>query len=408
MKTKALVPIALLLALALLPGAAGAADTYVAPNGSGNACTQASPCSILTGGNEADADSAIILAPGDYGSAVDPIDDRIYTFAPNANYVGRNDVRLFVDASSSTASVTIYSGQKFLGYGTRIISFDEVGVGIYGSARAERIDVRTSIDGSTACRFGNEGMETGGQLTNSLCVADGFGSKGIELAATRNEESAMVMGSTGVSVGNGGAGITASNSGITGGGTGFSRLNVFLSIARAEKGYDLDGGFDSDDNEACISARHTSALSLRPNICGIAEDNPIRELPGFIDPVSDFHLAPGSPLIDAVKNFSYPIPSVDLEGNPRDATDPDPGAYEFLKPAPPRRCVVPRLRGLKMPQVRNRLRNSNCALGRVTRKKVAAKRKAGRVLRQSPRAGLTLNEGARVRVTVGRKARSRR
>lgn len=393
------------MALGMSPALAQAADTYVAPNGTGNTCSQAAPCSILTGGIEADAGSAIVLAAGDYGSPADPIDDRIYTAAPNANFVGRNDVTIYVDASAADASVTIYSGQKFLGYGTRIISSDPAGITVYGNAEAHRVDVRSSIDGSVACQFANEGMLTGGKLVNSLCVADGFGSAGIKLAASRNDEAATVLASTGVSIGIAGAGIRSENLGVLGGGSGYSEIKVYLSIARAESGYDIDGGFESDGNGACIKTYNTSALSLRPNGCGVAEEVPIREVPGFINPVSDFHLGPESPLVDAVDPVLYTIPPVDLDGNPRDAEAPDPGAFEYM---PPRRCIVPRLRGLKMPQVRRRLSQANCRIGRVTRKRVAVKRRVGRVLRQSPVAGRVLPDDSRVRVTIGRKANGRR
>lgn len=407
--------------LLVLPGFAEAADTYVSPDGAGTACTESAPCSILTAGNEADANSAIFLGPGDYGSPGDPIGDRIYTFAPNTNYVGQADVRLFVDATASNASVTIYSGQKFLGYGTRIVSADPVGIGIYGSAVAEQVDVRTSAGSTAACQFGNEGTLTGGRLVNSLCVADGFGSIGINLAAGRNDEVATVMASTGVSIGNGGAGISVSNLGSSSGGSGYSQLDVSLSIARADKGYDIDGGFDTPSDLACINTKQTVAISLRPNYCGIAEDNPIRVSASFVDPLNDFHLPAGSNLIDSAKNFSYGIPAVDLDGKPRDPANPDPGAYEFQKPVtdpdpdpgpdpdpPAGTCSVPRLRGLKMPQVRRKLRRANCSLGKVTRKRAAVRKKAGRVLHQSPRAGRVLAAGSPVRVTVGRRGRAGR
>lgn len=403
-----LVSILAFLSLTIGPGIAHAADTFVSPSGSGNACTQAAPCSILTAGGEAEANSAIILAPGIYGSAADPIDDRIYTFAPNANWVGRADVTLHIDASASDGSVSVYSGQKFLGYGTKIISSDLAGISIYGSGEAHRVHVRTSLDSSVACRLGNEGMLTGGRIVNSLCVADGFGSVGIKLAATRNDEAGSVLASTAVSLGTGGSGIQAENTGVSGGGSGYSQMEVYLSVASAPAGYDLDAGYDSDGNNACIATVNTAAITIRPNGCGVTEDNPIRETPGFVEASSDFHLAPESALIDSVQNLSSPVPALDLDGNSRDPANPDPGAYEFQNPAPPARCVVPRLRGLKLPQVRNRLRGANCRLGRVARTKVSKKRKVGRVLRQSPAAGRNLTEGSRVRVTIGKMARTRR
>jgi len=402
-----LIAISVVLVLAFAPGQSYAADTYVSPSGTGTACTQAAPCSILTGGSEADADSAIILAPGNYGSPSDPIDDRIYTTAPNASYVGRPDATLYIDSVSTVSSITMYSGQSFLGQGTRIVSSDDVGVTVYGSAHIDRLNVRTTQPGGVACLFANEGMVSGGEIVNSLCVADGFGSAGIYLKATRNEESVQVLGTTAISLGNGGVGIGVENTGAGGGGTGYSEVAVYLSIASAPYGYDLEAGFDTDGNDACLRTYDSAATSIRPNGCGVSEDNPLRGGPGFAPGDPDFHLDATSPLVNTLGSLSYSIPEVDLEGRSRNIANPEPGAYEFPDPTPPKTCRVPRLRGLKLAQARKLLRRANCSPGRVTRKKVSRRNKVGRVLRQSPRAGSEFKSGTKVRITIGRRASSR-
>ena len=74
--------------------------------------------------------------------------------------------------------------------------------------------------------------------------------------------------------------------------------------------------------------------------------------PMFVDPLNgDFHLASGSPCIDAGRNSSVPIDiTTDLDGNPRFVDDPDTldtgcgvppvdmGAYEFQSPFCPGDC----------------------------------------------------------------------
>jgi parallel beta-helix repeat protein len=57
--------------------------------------------------------------------------------------------------------------------------------------------------------------------------------------------------------------------------------------------------------------------------------------PLFVNPVSDFHLRPGSPAIDAGTNND--APAVDIEGTPRPLNGVDMGAYEFrvLDTTPP-------------------------------------------------------------------------
>ncbi|HET7856613.1 MAG TPA: PASTA domain-containing protein [Gaiellaceae bacterium] len=69
-------------------------------------------------------------------------------------------------------------------------------------------------------------------------------------------------------------------------------------------------------------------------------------------------------------------------------------------PARPVRCVVPRVIGLRLAQARARIVAANCRVGRVRR---ARSRLVGRVLAQSPRAGLRFSRGTRVNLVVGRR-----
>jgi Tol biopolymer transport system component len=67
---------------------------------------------------------------------------------------------------------------------------------------------------------------------------------------------------------------------------------------------------------------------------------------------------------------------------------------------PPARCRVPRVIGLRLATAKARIRRANCRVGRVRR---ARSRRVGRVLRQSPRAGVRRARGARVNLVVGRR-----
>ena len=69
-------------------------------------------------------------------------------------------------------------------------------------------------------------------------------------------------------------------------------------------------------------------------------------------------------------------------------------------PPPPTRCHVPRLIGLRLPIAKRKLRGAYCALGRIRKKRSA---RVGRIVRQSPRAGVTSRRGTSVRVVVGRR-----
>jgi Tol biopolymer transport system component len=74
-----------------------------------------------------------------------------------------------------------------------------------------------------------------------------------------------------------------------------------------------------------------------------------------------------------------------------------------LNPPPPPRCVVPKVVGLKVAAARKKIMRARCAVGKVRRVHVRSKRKVGRVIAQSPRAGSRRPAGARVTLAVGRR-----
>lgn len=71
-------------------------------------------------------------------------------------------------------------------------------------------------------------------------------------------------------------------------------------------------------------------------------------------------------------------------------------------------CRVPKLTGTTLPTAKRRLRAANCRLGKVRYVTTRARRNTGRVVRVSRRAGARLKRGAKVDVTVARRAASRR
>ena len=80
----------------------------------------------------------------------------------------------------------------------------------------------------------------------------------------------------------------------------------------------------------------------------------------------------------------------------------DPAATPPPPPAPPVRCRVPRVIGLRLAVARSRIGRANCQVGRVRRAR-SRSRKAGKVLSQSPRAGSVRTRGAKVNLVVGRR-----
>ena len=66
----------------------------------------------------------------------------------------------------------------------------------------------------------------------------------------------------------------------------------------------------------------------------------------------------------------------------------------------PVKCVVPKLKGLKLKQARKAAKAANCAVGKVKRKKSG--RRKTTVLKQGRKAGAVLAEGSKIALTVAR------
>jgi PASTA domain-containing protein len=69
-------------------------------------------------------------------------------------------------------------------------------------------------------------------------------------------------------------------------------------------------------------------------------------------------------------------------------------------PPAPVKCVVPKLKGLKLKQARKAAKAANCVVGKVKRKKSG--RRATTVLKQGSKAGAVLAEGSKIALTVAR------
>jgi hypothetical protein len=115
---------------------------------------------------------------------------------------------------------------------------------------------------------------------------------------------------------------------------------------------------------------------------------------------------------DVVVGAAPPPPPPPPPSSPPPAPPPAPPPVA-PPPAPPPpvprviRCIVPRLRGLKLAAARAALTRAGCRLGGVTRT-YSPRVRAGRVIRQRPLAGTRLTRGARVNVVLSRGPAKRR
>jgi len=101
-----------------------------------------------------------------------------------------------------------------------------------------------------------------------------------------------------------------------------------------------------------------------------------------------------------------------IAGNADNGTAPNELCPQPVTPAPtvitetvpgPKQCVVPKLRGLPVSFAKRLLKAANCAMGRVTRKRATKRGQVGKVVSQRTKTGTTLDAGAKVNVTVGRR-----
>jgi Ca2+-binding RTX toxin-like protein len=94
----------------------------------------------------------------------------------------------------------------------------------------------------------------------------------------------------------------------------------------------------------------------------------------------------------AVRAHTFEVRATDVAGN----RDVSPAVARWTVTP---RCITPRLRGKTLAQARTTLDNANCTLGRVTRA-YSDKVRRGKIVRQSPVAGRSLPNRARVKVVV--------
>ena len=162
----------LIAATLLLSGAWGAtadaAQRYVSPTGVAGICSQAQPCSIITGVNGAGVADEVIVGPGTYA---------VVSQLQNANAISIHGIagqpRPVINSSATTAF-------DIGGFGSTVtdltLEHTGSGFGLFvggNNARIERVQVRSS-GVSPACHIG-------GSMTvrDSLCVSTGTGSQAL-------------------------------------------------------------------------------------------------------------------------------------------------------------------------------------------------------------------------------------
>ncbi len=70
-------------------------------------------------------------------------------------------------------------------------------------------------------------------------------------------------------------------------------------------------------------------------------------------------------------------------------------------PPPVKKCIVPKVVGLKLAKAKTKIKKAHCRVGKVT-KKHSSKKKKGKVIKQSPKAHKHLKVNSKVNLTVGK------
>jgi PASTA domain len=94
-------------------------------------------------------------------------------------------------------------------------------------------------------------------------------------------------------------------------------------------------------------------------------------------------------------------PAKEAAGPAAAPTGASSGSSSTPTPAPARTCTVPKLKGRTLRASKRKIRDADCTVGKVTKKK-GAKAKTGKVVGQGRRAGTVLPAGASVKLTLGR------
>jgi hypothetical protein len=307
--------------LAVTP-AAWAVPRYASPTGTGD-CSVGSPCDLETAVAGAVADDEVILAPGDYGSAVDPIPSQISTNAAIAVHgaVGAPRPRIFSVAANA---IVVGAGATL-----RDVEIQHSGAGnaLLVEGVAERVVVRSQFN---PCELSGEGAA----LLDSVCWAtesspavsmSGSGSQLPETANLRNVTAYSIFGD--------GIHVTADN---------FAQLqlnatNVIASGGSRDVQAEVAGSMGT--MSATVNLDYSNfSTRLRLNGASVtAPGSPTNQTlsPLLVDDaLGDFHQLARSPTVDAGITDAG-NGAADFEGESRlVGASTDIGADEFTPPAP--------------------------------------------------------------------------
>ena len=239
--------------LAIAVPSAMATPRFASPTGSGTACTQASPCGVVTAVNEAMNNDDITIEPGTYGSPTPlttTLDD------------GGNTLTIHGEAGQPRPVIITQAGYgiELLGAKSSVSNLDledttgEYGIYVGGlySASVDHVISHVSAAGAVACY-------PSGTLTDSVCWSSGPSGIATTLIVPGNV-SATLRNDTLIATGGAGHAVVAN---AINGST--MTLNLTNTIARGT-GADIFASTDSNSKSmAIVNATYSNYANVQIN-----------------------------------------------------------------------------------------------------------------------------------------------
>ncbi|HEX6229649.1 MAG TPA: choice-of-anchor Q domain-containing protein [Solirubrobacterales bacterium] len=343
------------------PSVAGAAQRYAAPGGSGEACTQAIPCTLAEAITKAKGGDEVIVGAGTYTVAASlmPESPNVHVHGefsgpmPKVVGVGEKNVPILVPAMGGRLS---YLEITHDGTNAYAASCNPGGI-------IERVRLVATGPEAIALTLIRECT-----VRDSLILAEGTKARAVHAFGYQPiTAKTLVSNVTVIATGSESTGLDAEYTDLAAGSYSVELRNSIV----AGDAFDLFAA-NSIGGPAHIEVSNSNfdvATSIAPaTISGAANQT---APPVFIDSVNgDYREAPTSPTIDA--GLADQIGTLDLAGNPRVlGVAPDIGAYEFVPPQPPAAAPVGTLQSLAISPKVFRPRKSGGAIVSRTRKRKA-------------------------------------
>jgi hypothetical protein len=187
-----------------------AANRYASPTGSGTSCNLATPCSIVTAINDANANDDVTIEPGTYGSHATPLSTPL-TDPAYITIHGQAGQPRPVIYTTANPGIGISHGSRLSG-----VDVEDNNSSIRGSA-IEVVSQAATIDHVTPHAIGPN-IEVGctviGSLIDSVCWSSGPDGYGVRVVDSGPfSQSATLRNDTLIATNTGGYGAVANSSG---------------------------------------------------------------------------------------------------------------------------------------------------------------------------------------------------